>query len=569
MSRCWLVIPILLVVLVGAAIAPAAAAGHKSYMAERFDVDWNLLPDGVLEVVETVEFRFEGGPFTYVYRELPTNYSDGITNIQASLDGQPLSTGKAAGEFEVSGSNPTRITWRFAATSDATHVFQLRYWMLGVVRQETDADLFLWNALPTSYEYRIAHSTIRLTYPAAARLSGPVEIRRGRAQIAEADGQVVLTAADLASDTPLTVAVRFAPGSLISVPAAWQARDRAAQAARPGVLIVTLGVLAVGVAWLYALWARGQRAISPPAAPGRVTAPPHTATLPDGLPPALAGVLMTVAGRPTANHALAALFSLAQRGVLSIEEAPKGGWYRPRDFVIRRIDPVPADLRPHETALLDLMFSTRSGRSETVKLSALGQRLGRKFSRFSDPLLAELQEVGLLDPARRAFGQRFLVIGVVLLIAVMPLLALAALLLDRFGPYGFLVPAAVFLLGMIAFVFATAYSPLSDQGAREAARWQGFVQYLKDVIKAREPAWDVRQFDRYLPYAVAAGLASGWAGIFQKQSGIEIPAWFSALAGSSDGSRGSFAAMMSAVYWTGSSGAGGAGAGGGGGSGAG
>ena len=150
MSRRWLVAFILLGLLAGAAAPLGVTAAGKSYTAERFDVDWNLLADGLLDVTETVEFRFEGGPFTYVYRELPEDYSDGISNIQASLDGRPLPVGEGAGQFEVSGSDPVKITWHLPPTSDATHVFQLKYWVAGVVRQEADADLFFWNALPTA-----------------------------------------------------------------------------------------------------------------------------------------------------------------------------------------------------------------------------------------------------------------------------------------------------------------------------------------------------------------------------------------------------------------------------------
>jgi hypothetical protein len=561
MSRRHLVILIMLIALVLSAVPLGVHAAGKSYMAERFDVEWNLLADGVLDVTETVEFRFEGGPFTFVYRELPEDYSDGISNIQASLDGQPLPVGEGAGQYEVSGSDPVRITWHLPPTSDATHVFELRYWMLGVVRQEADRDLFLWNALPTDYEYPIARSTVRLTYPAGAQPSGPVEVRRGRAEVTEADGQIVLTATDLAPETPLTVAVPFASGSLISVPPAWQARDLAAREAMPGVLAGVLAVLGAGLAALYVLWARGRRAVSLP------DVPLHASTLPGELPPALAGALTASAGKPTANHALAALFSLAQRGVLSIEETSEKTWYRPHDFVIRQVDPGPRDLRPHEAALLDLVFTTKSGRSDTVKLSELGQRLGSKFSRFSDPLLAELGDARLIDPARHALSRRFMVIGVVFMVAILPLLALAVLLLDRFGPYGFLLAAAMFVLSMVAFILSGTYSPLSDEGAREAVHWQGFANYLKDVTTGREPAWDLRLFDRYLPYAATFGLAGGWAKAFQKRGNAEIPGWFHGLAGSSDGSMGSFVVMMSAANSTGSSGAGGAGAGGAGGGG--
>lgn len=563
MRQRWFVWVLLVAMLIGsAALLPAGAA--KSYSADRFDVDWNLSENGVLEVTETVEFRFEGGPFTYVYRELPDDYSDGVTDIRASLDGQRLPAGEEAGQVEIAGRDPIVVTWHFEPTSDATRTFQLSYRVLGVVRQEAQADLFLWNALPTDYEYTIARSTVRLTYPAGVQLSGPVEVRRGRADVNTADGQIVFTAANLKPNTPLTVAIPFATGALISAPADWQARGQAARAAMPGFLAGAAALLAAGGAWLYALWARGRRAVTLP------DAPLHVSTLPGDLAPAVAGAL-TAAGRPNANHALATLFFLAQRGVLMIEEGEKT-WYRSRDYVVRQVESTPRDVQPHEAGLLDLMYSTKSGRNDAVKLSELAPRLGSKLSRFSDPLTAELESAGLLDPARRALSRRFLVIGIVLLVAMIPLGGLAVVLLDRYGGYPFLLTGTAFVLSMVAFVLSGAYSSLSDEGAREAARWQGFGNYLKDVTRGREPAWNLQLFDRYLPYAAAFGLAEGWAKAFQKRGGAEIPAWFHAMAGSPDGNVGAFVAMTSAAHSAGTSsggGAGGGGAGGGGGSGAG
>jgi hypothetical protein len=78
-------------------------------------------------VTETIDFRFVGGPFTYVYRNLPTDHTDGITDIAASMDGASLPQGKNAGEVEVSSGNPIQVTWHFTPTSDATRRFVLTY----------------------------------------------------------------------------------------------------------------------------------------------------------------------------------------------------------------------------------------------------------------------------------------------------------------------------------------------------------------------------------------------------------------------------------------------------------
>ena len=94
---------------------------------------------------------------------------------------------------------------------------------------------------------------------------------------------------------------------------------------------------------------------------------------------------------------------------------------------------------------------------------------------------------------------------------------------------------------------------------------------MRDATKGREPVWGLEMFERYLPYAASFGLAVAWVKAFQKQGGLEIPAWFHSLAATPQQSMASFVAMTSAAHSYGGGGAAGAGGGaaGGGGCGAG
>ncbi len=208
----------LLLALVGLLLWPGTALGAKEYSADRFDVNAAVQTDGSLLVSETVVFRFIGGPFTYVFRELPTDYTDGITEIAASIDGVTLPPGQGAGQVEISGRDPIKVTWHFAPTSDATPTFVLRYRTLGVVRQERDADLLLWYALPTDYDYRIASSTVRVTFPRTATLLSTPEVRKGQAAVEAGAGQITFSARDLKANSTLLVALRFPSGSLVEAP---------------------------------------------------------------------------------------------------------------------------------------------------------------------------------------------------------------------------------------------------------------------------------------------------------------------------------------------------------------
>jgi len=74
-----------LIAVVTLSIVPEAAA--RTYAAERFDSRIRILPNGSIEVVETVVFRFEG-EFKYVYRELSRRRTDDI-EVGECRDGRP------------------------------------------------------------------------------------------------------------------------------------------------------------------------------------------------------------------------------------------------------------------------------------------------------------------------------------------------------------------------------------------------------------------------------------------------------------------------------------------------
>jgi hypothetical protein len=159
-----------------AAVTPAVAAvtsavAAKDYSAERFDGQFALQPDGSALATEKVIFRFEGGPFTYAFRDIEPTGTDGIAFVEASMDGKEMPLGTNAGQVELTGSDPLKVKWHFAPASDTTHEFVVRYRVAGIVRK-LDADTIRWRAIPQDHDYVIERSTITLTYPPTAR---PIE----------------------------------------------------------------------------------------------------------------------------------------------------------------------------------------------------------------------------------------------------------------------------------------------------------------------------------------------------------------------------------------------------------
>src|SRR5947208_1027865 len=124
-------------------------ADAKDYWAERFDSRIEVAYGGALRVTETVRLRFEDGPFTQFFREIPSRLTDGIAVVSSTMDDEALAPGDQAGQFQVRSGSSLRVTWHFAPVSHATHVFVLTYVVRGVVRQGDGADTVAWRAFPT------------------------------------------------------------------------------------------------------------------------------------------------------------------------------------------------------------------------------------------------------------------------------------------------------------------------------------------------------------------------------------------------------------------------------------
>ena len=96
-----------------AAVSLAAFAAAKSYSVERFEVNARLLSDRSLIIEERITFRFEGGDYTYVFREIPQDRTDGVSDLQAGMDGVPFRTGAGPGSIELKEGRSVRVTCQY------------------------------------------------------------------------------------------------------------------------------------------------------------------------------------------------------------------------------------------------------------------------------------------------------------------------------------------------------------------------------------------------------------------------------------------------------------------------
>jgi hypothetical protein len=527
---------------------PAAA---KSYSADRFDATVRVLPDGTLDVTETVVFRFEDGTFKEVFREIPARGTDGIEIVRAGIEGETLPFGTESGTVEVRQRNGrVRVVWRFRSVEQVTRTFVLNYRVKGAVRQENGADLLVWRGTPGEHGYAIAESTIRFELPVGPTTPPGVTTRKTQSfEISRTGNTVEVTAARIGENGWIDTSLRLPAGSVLAAAPAWQQRAARISAQAGGWVAASATVVVAGLLLLVA-WRQSYDRPPDSDTPRLTSSQP-----PDDLTPMLGGVV-AANGRTALEHSMATLFALGDRREIEISEKSRGILTH-RDFhLTRRHGQTP--IAPYEQRVLDVAFGGTHSAGDTVLLSKARNRLASRSREVSAAVKQALAAAGLLDLARLAIRKRYQAAGGVLIGVALVSLIPAIALVNDFGPWPFFFPAAFLVVGVAALIFSATVTPLSNEGVRRGHRWRAYRGYLANVARGREAATGIA-IPQVLPIAVALGLAGAWAKFIKKEH-LAAPAWFQALPAGGDN-----AAFATFVAYGGATGDGGGSAAGGGG----
>ncbi|MFN8484666.1 MAG: DUF2207 domain-containing protein [Anaerolineae bacterium] len=527
-------------VLVFFALALAAvstvSAAAKTYGADRFDVDIVVAPDGSADVTETITLRFQGGPFTYAFRGVPTRFTGGLSNFEVSENGVAYTPGNSPGHFATDvAQTSTEVRWFFDPTTDASRTFTLRYRVKDLVRLDEGQANVRWGAVPPNHDYPIAASRVTVRLPANAPI-GHTETWEHDADVKVEGSVATFDATKIGANQQFVVGVWAPAAAFSNVPPAWQRAEEAAAARQPVNLMLMLllsgATLLLGALGLLALWRQ-----LPPLP--RVPAEEARYTPPDNLPPALAASI--VRGGYAPGTPLATLFDLAERGVLRLEELPKGhGIFDRADFALVR-EESDAPLAPFEAAVIEAAYA-KANNPVRVLSHDLGKGLQSGQSAIKKAVEESLTQLGLLDPTRQKVARWMMLVGVVLLVLIVVAVAMVFL----FGPSALILAATLFILGMVAVVMGASVSKRTATGQREAAAWRGFEAHLKAVAEGKTPE-QPEIMEPYLPYAAAFGLEKKWAKRFELAH-APTPAWFHASGGGSSGAEWlAFTAVMHAA----------------------
>jgi uncharacterized membrane protein YgcG len=302
----------------------------------------------------------------------------------------------------------------------------------------------------------------------------------------------------------------------------------------------------------------------------------------EGMSPAELGAL--VDNRADMDDITATLVDLAVRGFIRIEEATEShlfGLSKSTDYIIRIIRDGSqwTGLKPHELRYLEKLTELAPVGESEVKVSELRNKFYAALPKIRDAIYDSLVSAGFYLERPDKVKAKWIGLAALTAVVLVGLTALAVKTMFVMVSPIALVVAAV-LSTLIVFVFAQIMPARTIAGARASEATLGFKEFLGRVDEERmkKMITSPEMFERFLPYAMAFGVADKWAKAFEDMY-REPPTWYVGGSGQfsassfshsiSDMSSAAASSMSSSPSSSGSGGGGssGGGSGGGGGSG--
>ena len=493
-------------------------AQAKTYYWESFNVDVQVQVNGDLRVTERQTLIFSGAPFSFGFRKVSTDNTDGITDV-AVREGDIVyeeSFGRSPHAFTVEDEgNEVAINWYFPQTT-GRHSYTIGYTVQNAIRTEPSGDQVFWNALPSDLGARVENSTISITLPEGIEAGSTTALFGGRegenmATSVSEDGRRITfqLTQPRPSGTAVEVGVRFPSGQLDLETPAWQQREQINDVISLVVLVVSLLIAVGGPLGALMLWYLFGRDPEVGPTPDYLTEPP------DETPPAVVGTLVDETAH--IHDIMSTLVDLARRGYLTMTETSQG-----KDYEFQRTDKPPNDLRPFERKMIEGIFSGRQKRD----LEDLRYKFASRLTQIRKELYKELEQRGFVrrspEGVRGTYGCLSFGIGGV---AFLSFFALPGIFGN--GVSTVICPSlALGATAVIAFVVSRYMPAKTAKGAEAAAQWMAFKKYLQEIERYTKLEEATEIFEKYLPYAVAFGLERSWIRKFSAVPNTPIPPWY-------------------------------------------
>jgi Predicted membrane protein (DUF2207) len=500
----------------------AYASAQKERQLKKFYADIVVAADGKVAVTEKITFRFIGGPWQGIYRNIPVEYvGPGGMNYSLFLDvkGVHDEEGRAL-KFESSRDRQYRKLKIYVPHADnSTRTISIEYVVSDALRFFDDHDEFYWNVTGDEWPIPIESAGAHIVFPLdATNIKANAYTGAYRSKGREATVEVAGTGVEVSTTSALgireglTVAVACDKGA-IKEPSARDIFWLYLRSNWP-ILIPVFAFLAMFRLW----WTKGR---DPRLRPISAQYEP-----PDNMTPGEVGTLID--NSVDMRDITASIVDLAVRGYLVIEEQQKDhllGLTHSKEYLfhLKKTRAEWPTLKAHEQQLLGGIFADADA-GAVVSLDDLHNRFYTSIPPIKNAIFGSLVDKGYYRKRPDSVRAGYIGFGVV---AGLLLVWVGSWLARQLGmtPMAFI--AAGILTGAIICGFGWFMSARTQTGARALEGVLGFEDFLDHVESDRfnrmikTPA----MFEKFLPFAMALGVEKNWSKAFQ---GIytEPPQWY-------------------------------------------
>jgi hypothetical protein len=570
----------LALLLIGAlafSLGADASAQGRSIRIRNFDALLAVHPDGSLDVTEQITIGFTG-QWNGINRDLSLQHNTAqgrATKLDVTIGYITDETGQRLRVDESTTDNgwTRRLRIYVPGANNADRQIIIRYHVANAIRffdasSNVGAfDELYWNVTGNIWTMPIDSVHARVVLPdgvtptRTAVYTGPRGSNAADATIEKNGNEVDFTLRHgLYPYEGITIGVGWPAGHISSRPS--EARERLAIATQWSPLVIPV------IVFILAFMAWEKHGRDPEEGSYVVRYEPV-----EGASPAELGTL--VDNRADMEDITATLVDLAVRGFVRIEEITEShllGLTKSTDYVIHilRDRSQWTGLKPHEERYLSTLANAAPD-GDSVKISELRNKFYTSLPTIRNAIYDSLLSSGYyLERPDKVKGKwvafaavsAFVGIGLAVLVTKMAWVTISPIALV----------AAGVLSAIILFVFAQIMPARTIAGARAREATLGFKEFLSRVEEERmkKMITSPEMFERFLPYAMAFGVADKWANAFEDIY-REPPTWyvggsgqFSAVSFSHSIGSMSSAAASSMSSSPGSSGSGGGGSSGGG-----
>jgi hypothetical protein len=520
----------------------ALAQAPADVVWDRYDVTIDVRSDGSMHITEHQVITFNG-QFSQGFADIPLSNVEDIENISVSVangtddDPVPLDYIRGSSYDAETGTYSYRIEsgalavdYAFDPTDyfDAeTRVVVLEYDVIGGLRVYEDLDpanqQVWWYAITSDVTdvAPVTASTVTINLPETV----PVDQTVAYPDNPETDGQsFTWQRSNLGEGDEFEVSLQFPPITTAVEPD-WQLRDDEIRQSRieaqersdfAGVLLLVAGLLTTfggGIA-IFALWfARGRD-------PQVGLVAEYLPEPPDDLRPGAVGVLLDESFQ--SRDVVATVLDLARRGVIRMDPVEGKDITQQYKFVL--LDHKET-LRQYELIVLDVIFGSGANAGAEALMPQVAGALAGRNDEIAAGFYLELVDHKYFRESPEATRKRWRRIYKIVPFAIAAVVIAIVAAVGAWSNFAFFPIVIGLVLMLVAGRVSNAMPQKSMAGAESAAKWRAFQTYLRQIDERKDIAESKEIFEKYLPYAVALGLAEEWAQRFAPRV-VATPDWY-------------------------------------------